>query len=339
MLDVDIIFPSEFANVKNPDPFFLAEFNAARESGFECFLLDTEKFDLKDYDGAIRSLPDLSSNVPFQNLRDVVLRGWMMSFDEYCLLHAILIRRGYRLCNTPVEYVHCHYLPNALDVIREYSPKTNHLSLEAAPETIVIEQISNHELKTYVSSPGFLIGDVLRAANIAGDNGVIVKDYVKSEKDHWGKACYIPDPKDRNQVLSRVMNLIELRGMRFTGGLVFREFVKFDGLSCDPLEGAPNFNEFRAFWYGEYGNKKLIYNTQYRGHPAAPKPDWSAWEHVANKVRSRFFTMDLAKRSSDGEWMIIELGDGQVAGLPTEDDPNSFYRALRIAAQNEADAS
>jgi hypothetical protein len=29
--------------------------------------------------------------------------------------------------------------------------------------------------------------------------------------------------------------------------------------------------------------------------------------------------------------MIVELGDGQVAGLPDNVDPNDFYRALKAS--------
>jgi sugar phosphate isomerase/epimerase len=58
-----------------------------------------------------------------------------------------------------------------------------------------------------------------------------------------------------------------------------------------------------------------------------------AFIEVARRVQSRFFTMDVAKRL-DGEWMIVELGDGQVAGLPDRADVVAFYRRLaeRLAA-------
>ncbi len=48
---------------------------------------------------------------------------------------------------------------------------------------------------------------------------------------------------------------------------------------------------------------------------------------VARQVESRFFTMDVAQTVS-GEWMIVELGDGQVAGLPSRADVIKFYREL-----------
>lgn len=56
-----------------------------------------------------------------------------------------------------------------------------------------------------------------------------------------------------------------------------------------------------------------------------PPPD--LFSDVAKAVRSRFFTMDVAQRR-DGTWIIIELGDGQVAGLPETTPAPSFYAAL-----------
>jgi hypothetical protein len=37
--------------------------------------------------------------------------------------------------------------------------------------------------------------------------------------------------------------------------------------------------------------------------------------------------MDVARRRG-GEWIVVELGDGQVAGLPERADVEGFYRGL-----------
>ncbi|QRX97414.1 ATP-grasp domain-containing protein [Streptomyces noursei] len=44
----------------------------------------------------------------------------------------------------------------------------------------------------------------------------------------------------------------------------------------------------------------------------------------------RFVTTDLALRS-DGAWRVVEVGDGQVSGLPAGADPGPLYRALAAA--------
>ncbi|HLE30660.1 MAG TPA: ATP-grasp domain-containing protein [Anaerolineales bacterium] len=48
---------------------------------------------------------------------------------------------------------------------------------------------------------------------------------------------------------------------------------------------------------------------------------------IAKNVQSRFFTMDVARRK-DGRWLIVELGDAQVAGLPEKADARDFYKAI-----------
>ncbi|MNJ00875.1 hypothetical protein D3C73_1603240 [compost metagenome] len=48
---------------------------------------------------------------------------------------------------------------------------------------------------------------------------------------------------------------------------------------------------------------------------------------------SRFFTMDIA-RTANGEWKVIEVGDGQVSGLPSHADMEHYYQSI---LHNEAD--
>ena len=49
---------------------------------------------------------------------------------------------------------------------------------------------------------------------------------------------------------------------------------------------------------------------------------------VAKTIESNFFTMDIAKKEN-GEWIIMELGDGQVSGLPDNADTDIFYCNLK----------
>jgi hypothetical protein len=58
-----------------------------------------------------------------------------------------------------------------------------------------------------------------------------------------------------------------------------------------------------------------------------PAPPIEPFRSTMQAVNSRFFTMDVAQRQ-DGHWMITELGDAQVAGLPARVNPRDFYSAL-----------
>jgi ATP-grasp domain, R2K clade family 3 len=51
----------------------------------------------------------------------------------------------------------------------------------------------------------------------------------------------------------------------------------------------------------------------------------SEFRTAAQAVASRYFTIDVTQRAEDGAWQIIELGDGQVAGLPARAETDQFY--------------
>jgi hypothetical protein len=71
---------------------------------------------------------------------------------------------------------------------------------------------------------------------------------------------------------------------------------------------------------------------------AGMAPPVDQFMKIAAAVKSRFFTMDIAKRR-DGDWLIVELGDAQVAGLPENADVDGFYRAIAEHEQNDQGSS
>ena len=64
-------------------------------------------------------------------------------------------------------------------------------------------------------------------------------------------------------------------------------------------------------------------------------PDTFEFEKIAKQVESNFFNMDLIKQKN-GEIIIIEIGDGQVAGLPDKTDKNEFYKQMLICNCKQA---
>jgi hypothetical protein len=161
-----------------------------------------------------------------------------------------------------------------------------------------------------------------------GDAPVIVKDFVKSRKHEWAEACLIPSAADRGAVERVVGRFLELQGDDLAGGLVFREYVEFEPVGVHPRSGMPLTEEYRTFWldgtpifWGPYWEE---------GEYRASEPPIARFAGVAAAVQCRFFTMDVARRR-DGGWMIVEIGDGQVSGLPRESDADGFYAALARA--------
>jgi hypothetical protein len=158
-----------------------------------------------------------------------------------------------------------------------------------------------------------------------GDAPVIVKDYVKSQKHYWKEACFIPSARDAAAVERVVSRFIELQDGTLTGGLVFREFVELEALTSHSKSGMPLTKEFRRFFL----DGTPLFTAQYweEGEYGDALPPEQLFASVAKRVKSRFFTMDVAQRTN-GEWIIMELGDAQVAGIPERVSPTDFYRTL-----------
>ncbi|MEW6282870.1 MAG: ATP-grasp domain-containing protein [Candidatus Eremiobacterota bacterium] len=152
---------------------------------------------------------------------------------------------------------------------------------------------------------------------------LVLKDYVKSRKHEWAEACYIPELSQAERVVDR---FLELQGEDFQGGLVFREFVDLPEAARHPRSGTPLPWEVRLFffqgrraWLGPYWGDLTS---------TGPWPPEEPFLNVASRIPSPFFSMDLAL-GRDGRWWIMEVGDGQVSGLPRDSDAPGFYRALR----------
>src|SRR5262249_55176117 len=105
----------------------------------------------------------------------------------------------------------------------------------------------------------------------------------------------------------------------------FREFVALEPLARHPKSGMPLAKEFRRFFL----DGEPLLTTEYweEGIYGDERPPDALFSDIARAVQSRFFTMDVARRA-EGDWLIVELGDGQVAGLPQRVDVGAFYQAL-----------
>jgi ATP-grasp domain, R2K clade family 3 len=163
-------------------------------------------------------------------------------------------------------------------------------------------------------------------ALVRGDDAArVVRRVPVQAKHEWSDACFITSALDRSAVQRVVSRFLELQGDDLAGGLVFREFIEFRPIGVHPRSQMPLTEEYRIFWL----DGSPLFSSPYwkEGEYASTELPIEQFAETASAVRSRFFTMDLARRL-DGEWMIIELGDGQVSGLPREGDGDAFYEAL-----------
>lgn len=294
-----LLFCENPLNRQCVDEEYQSEYLAAQQLGLPVFLVNFEALVNHDLVKAVRNI-SLGNSV-----QTMVYRGWMLKPSDYTLLYDALLEKNYRLINTPQEYQNCHYLPDSLAFIEPWTPRTVWMKMENQQ---LDEAKMFHLLKEFGTSP------------------LIVKDYVKSQKHNWDSACFIPDASDQNQVRKVVTTFLDWQGDDLNEGLVFREYVPLENLTQHSKSGMPLKQEYRLFFLA--GDLLECRDYWEEGdYSRFDPPPLEKFVGIAKKVDSRFFTMDIAK-SKSGEWIIIELGDAQVAGLPDKTDRNHFYERL-----------
>ncbi|HVB22895.1 MAG TPA: ATP-grasp domain-containing protein [Ktedonobacteraceae bacterium] len=291
-----IIYCADPWDKRHPDPAYETEVVAAKEAGLAYSVVD---FDiLVSEENMVKAVRRVEPS-PEPTL--AIYRGWMLRPEVYQQLYDVLASKQLYLINTPDAYKHCHYLPASYAVIEGHTPASVWLKTGA----------------------GVSFDTIIELLKPFGNKPMIVKDFVKSRKHEWFEACYIPSASDKQAVERIVQRFTELQGEDLNEGLVFREFVNFEQLTTHSKSGMPLTKEFRLFFL----DGELILSSEYweEGEYGAVQPPMNLFNSIAQNVRSRFFTMDVAQRR-DGVWMIIELGDGQVAGLPERADVTAFYQ-------------
>jgi ATP-grasp domain, R2K clade family 3 len=279
-----------------PDRSFQFEVAEIERLGLAFILVDHDALIRgDDITQVIRRIPEQTEPVT------ATYRGWMMAPHQYRQLYDALARRNIRLINDPDQYQHCHYLPESYPIIERLTPRSVWLKGDLS------------------------IKRIMEALIPFGDRSVIIKDFVKSRKHEWADACFIPSAADRDAVERVVGRFLELQGDDLNEGLVFREFVEFQPVGVHPKSRMPLTEEYRIFWLGA---RPMLWSPYWEtGEYAGISPPLELFAETAAAVKSRFFSMDVARRI-DGTWFIVELSDGQVSGLPRIDDAGAFYEAI-----------
>ena len=221
-------------------------------------------------------------------LTKAIYRGWMMKPEKYKAFYETLLTKNIKLITTPDEYEMMHVFPNAYHYFANDTAKMLLYPLHS--------QIDVGELKK--SFERFMI-----------------KDYVKSVKGSDFPKCF-----DAGITQKEFDNWMELfykyRGDLLTGGICVKEYL-------DLKKYDERTNEYRVF---------------YINHTVATVSENSAQPFYANKVpqelvekymnlNSIYYTVDYAELE-DGNWTVIEAGDGSVSGLSEFQDIEAYYRTL-----------
>lgn len=285
-MKLKILFPCSPLNSKEVDSNFENEYNISKTLGIESFFFD---HDLFVDEGRLK----------FSGLKEekseVILRGWMLKPSQYEKLFNVLKDKDYYLMNSPESYVNCHYLKNSYKFIEKHTAKT-----------LFSDKFDK---------------ETLGAMFDQFDNGIILKDYVKSEKGVPG-LFIIPKETTHEQLEQVVARFIEARGKLFNEGVSFRDFIELK-------KYAGEVNEWRVFVF--MGKVVAVeQNSNIDTHlNKIEKPSDEFIRMVTHQLNliSFFYTIDLAEKV-DGNWMVVETGDGQVSGLAPNQNPIGLYNSF-----------
>lgn len=304
-----VIFPSDEFDRAAPDAAFAAEAALAAARGLETSVVNVDRLTSDEEAlSAVRRVRQSESRAP------ALYRGWMMPPDRYTRLHTALGTRGLALVTSPLAYTLTHHLPCWYPLLAEHTPRS---VWTASPR------------RPYRTELAHLLAGF-------GSGALVLKDYVKSEKHAWNEACFMPDASDLDAVERVLDRFLELRGGDVEGGLVFREYLPLEPIGVHPKSGMPLTREHRlVFWRGRlvaggaYWDASEASDAPEPGSATGEPPPAERFAALAAAIASPLFTMDVARRAS-GEWIVIELGDGQVAGLRPDQGLAALYDALAI---------
>lgn len=283
-----LLFPcSPLNGLKRVDEDFQQEFDAATQVGFRTVLFDHDKL-VKEGKAEF--------NAPLPYRQELILRGWMLTLDQYAKLFSAC---NDMLITTPEEYEEKHYWPIAY--------QKHQILCRNSPHCM------------WTDSRDFSVKHIKQEF---GGRPILVKDHVKSAKGS-PNAMFIKNSASKQEVFTVIHNMINERGSLFQRGIVLKEQVSIQ------KDAAGNAIEFRIFYL--------------KGNPISVESNGCEWDYLRAQMLSSssmsplikqigeslgngFYTVDLML--SDGKWLVIECGDGQVSGLAAKASPFVFYGKL-----------
>lgn len=289
MSELCILFGRPHVTSSAEDRFEL-EALAAEELGLESYAIPLDPVVNGDPERALRRLPRARD-------RRWLYRGWMLSEEEYTSLYEAMTDRGEELVVDPESFAEATYAPSYLPLLGEHS----------APARW---------------TEGGDIDEAWEVAQELGPPPWIVKDHVKSAKEAWHRACFVPSGATRDDFREICERLLEERGDRFERGFVVKKYLELATLPGWTPERRRVTDEHRlVFWEG-----RLVAHAPYLDVDAT-LDDPEAFRFLGRALSSPFFTADVARLASGG-FTVIEINDGGCSVLPERLDPRDLYRAL-----------
>jgi hypothetical protein len=152
----------------------------------------------------------------------------------------------------------------------------------------------------------------------------VVKGRTNSRKHEWNRKMFAFDKKAALEIAGELAN-DPLIGPQ---GLIYRKYEPLKTLEVG-LNGLPFTNEWRFFFYKGH----LVTGGYYWSNAENP-PTTIAQKGLGFALKmgkkaaefANFYVIDIAEKKT-GEWVLVEINDGQMSGLSCI-DPDTFYKKL-----------
>lgn len=166
------------------------------------------------------------------------------------------------------------------------------------------------------------------------DGAFVVKGRTNSRKLQWSTHMFAENFRAAVNLSS------DLANDPFIGpqGLIFRQYIPLETLEVG-INGTPITNEWRLFFYGDtllaYGYYWAIIDDLALVERARPNFEAKGLpfaKMVAGRLKgnAKFIVIDIA-RTAAGEWLAVEVNDGQQSGLNYFVSADELYRNLAAA--------
>jgi len=200
---------------------------------------------------------------------------------------------------------------------------------------LLINSFSQHryvaDMRNWVEDLGDLTPKTwYRLEEVNSRGPFVLKGCTNSRKFDWKTHMFAKSKKDAGDVMWRLMQDALIIGE--DQPIYIRKYVPLMKL-MDGINGLPVSKEFRFFVCRSQVLCGAFYWSNYAEDlsrvPSVSEVPESFLEEVIDLVGDRveFFVLDVAQKE-DGDWIVIELNDGQMSGL-SENDPALLYSRLR----------
>jgi hypothetical protein len=210
-------------------------------------------------------------------------------------------------------------IPENSNVIGRYSVLPYYEELEKELNKRNSKLINNYQQHRYIADLTHYYRDLKQFtpkswdnwADLPSDTSFIIKGKTNSRKFNWKDLMFCQDAKDVAVKANRLLDDTFI----LEQGIVVREYVPLRRFDTG-VNGLPITNEWRFFCYKE---EVVDYGYYWFEEYEPEKVDEGAIELV-NKImpivskKSNFYVIDVAE-TEKGDWIMIELNDGQMSGL------------------------